>query len=76
MPDKAKEHEFAILNTDSVLSESIITIIEPRVVILYGDKIEESIKALSKDSSAIQRTKKYSIKDNQLPEEMEVVVLE
>lgn len=76
MPDKAKEHEFAILNTDSVLSESIITIIEPRVVVLYGDKTEESIKALGKDSSVVQRTKKLSIKEGQLPEEMEVVVLE
>lgn len=76
MPDKAKEHEFAILNTDSVLSESIITIIEPRVVVLYGDKTEESVKALSKDFSIIQKIKKYSIKENQLPEEMEVVVLE
>jgi len=76
MPDKAKEHEFAILNTDSVLSESIVTIIEPRMVVLYGDKTEESIKALGKDPSSIQRTKKLSIKEGQLPEEMEVVVLE
>ncbi|MFH1186968.1 MAG: hypothetical protein V1697_02205 [Candidatus Levyibacteriota bacterium] len=76
MPDKAKEHEVAILNTDTVLSESIITIIEPRIAILYGENIEESIKALGKDSSSVQKTKKLSIKEGNLPEEMEVVVLQ
>ncbi|HZJ18414.1 MAG TPA: hypothetical protein VFD45_02235 [Patescibacteria group bacterium] len=76
MPDKAREHELAILNTDTVLSESIITIIEPRMVVLYGDKIEESIKALGKDLAMVQKTKKLSIKEGKLPEEMEVVVLE
>lgn len=73
--DKIQEHKVAILNVDSEIKESVVTAVEPRLAILYGEKASEGAKAMGKDESSIQRTKKLSFNEDKLPEEMGVAVL-
>jgi hypothetical protein len=74
--DKIKEHQIAVLRVDEELQESVITAIEPKMVVLYGDSVANGLKTLGKDPAVILNTKKISTSDDKLPEEMEVVVLQ
>ncbi|MDO8620754.1 MAG: hypothetical protein Q7R31_00495 [Candidatus Levybacteria bacterium] len=65
--------EVLILNVNSEIEASVITNMEPRVVILYGEKKEEAAKILGK--SEIKKTEKATVSKEQLPEMMEVIVL-
>lgn len=65
--------QIAILNADGNFNQSIATELEPKVVILYGDKAENGAKILGKDN--LTPSKKFTITKDKLPEEMEVVVL-
>lgn len=71
--DNAFECQIGILNADDDFNQSIITILEPKIVILYGDKKEAALKLLGKESLA--PIKKFTVTKDKLPEEMEVVVL-
>ena len=73
--DKNQEHQVAVLMADSEIKESIITAIEPRLTILYGEKTEEAVKALGKEKAEVEVTKKISFTEDKLPEEMGVAVL-
>lgn len=73
--DKNQEHRVAIIRVDSEIKESIITSIEPRLIILYGEKTDEAIKALGKEKKDVEVTKKLSFNEDKLPEEMGVAVL-
>ncbi len=66
--------EVLVLNADSEIEASVITNMEPRVVMLYGDKKEDAAKILGK--SEIKKTEKATVSKEQLPEIMEVIVLE
>jgi len=74
---KIKEDTFfcqiAILNVDDEFNQSIITALEPKIVILYGDNKESAAKILGKEN--IPPIKKFTVVKDKLPEEMEVVVL-
>lgn len=65
--------EVLVLNADSDIEASIITNMEPRMVVLYGDKEEEIAKILGK--SEIKTMEKTTVSKEQLPEMMEVIVL-
>lgn len=65
--------EVLILNADSEIEAAVITNMEPRIVILYGEKKEETAKILGK--SEIKKTEKATVSKEQLPEMLEVVVL-
>ncbi|MEK7450703.1 MAG: hypothetical protein AAB662_02055 [Patescibacteria group bacterium] len=65
--------EVLILNTDSEIEASVITNMEPRIVILYGERKEGAAKILGK--SEIKKTEKVTVSKEQLPEMMEVIVL-
>jgi len=67
------ECQIAILNVDDEFNQSIITALEPKIVILYGDNKESAAKILGKGN--IPPVKKVSLTKDKLPEEMEVVVL-
>lgn len=66
--------EVLILNADSEIEASVVTNMEPRVVILYGEKKEEQARILGR--SEIKKTQKLMVSKEQLPEIMEVIVLE
>ncbi len=72
MIDTANEAEIAILDVDSELNESIVAALEAKVVVLYGEKAHEGIKALGKDASP---TKKLTIAKDKLPDESQIVWL-
>lgn len=74
--DKIKEHQIAVLCVDGELQGSVITAIEPRIVVLYGDNATGGVKTLGKDPAVVLNTKKLSTSEDKLPEEMEVVVLQ
>jgi hypothetical protein len=71
--EKLKEYEIAIFNVDSEINQSVVTALEPRIVILYGEKAKEAAKAMGKESAEVLQ--KFSASDGKLPEEMQVVVL-
>ncbi len=73
LTDTGSEAEVAILNVDSVLNEAIVASLESKIIILYGEKVNEGIKALGKND--LVPTKKLSIVKEKLPEETQIVWL-
>lgn len=71
--DTMQECSAAIFFAGTLISESLITAVSPKIAVLYGEKALDSTKALGKESSA--PTKKVQISADKLPEEMQVVVL-
>lgn len=71
--DKIGEYKIAIINVDSDLDQSVVTAMEPRVVVLYGEKAREGAKVLGKESAPVSA--KITITDEKLPEEMDVMLL-
>lgn len=71
--DKLGDYQIVILNADSELNQSLITAMEPSIVVLYGEKNKEGAKLLGNESA--QSTSKISINEDKLPEELEVMLL-
>lgn len=67
------ECQIAILNVDDELNPTVVTKLEPKIMILYGEDKEGAVKILGKQN--LPTTKKFTIMKDKLPEEMEVVVL-
>lgn len=65
--------EIVLLNACDEFSESSITSLEPKIVVLYGDKKTEKSKKLGENN--IISVVKFSTTKDKLPEKMEVVVL-
>lgn len=72
MQDKTFSCQIAILNVDDEL-KSIVARLEPKIVILYGDKKMDGAIALGKENA--EAVSKFSVLKDKLPEEMQVVVL-
>lgn len=70
--DKLKEYEITVLNAESEINESLITSLEPKVALFYGEKAKEALKILGKE---IKPVSKYVTTREKLPEETEVVLL-
>ncbi len=71
--DKIDGAEVAIFNADTEINPAVVTALEPRVVVLYGEKAQESVKALGKDDA--EKVQKFSAVEGKLPEEMQVILL-
>lgn len=65
--------QIVILNVDEEINSSVLTKLEPKIVVLYGEDKESAAKILGKEN--LLPIKKFSILKDKLPEEMEVVVL-
>lgn len=65
--------QVAIINTESGFNESFITTLEPKMVLLYGEKSKEEARALGAES--VNSSPKVSITKDKLPEKMEIIVL-
>jgi len=70
---KISSCDIALLNADSDLKESVVTALEPRFVVMYGDKKKDLLKAMGKEN--VSPTSKFTITKDKLPEEMGVAVL-
>lgn len=68
------EYHVAVLQANSLADQSLITALNPHVVVFYGEKKDESAKALG--TSQIMTTAKYASTREKLPAEMQVVVLQ
>lgn len=71
--DKLGDYQIIIINADSLLNQKLITTIEPRVVILYGENKKEGAKLLGKENVSV--SSKISLSEDKLPEELEIMLL-
>lgn len=71
--DKIDDYQIVIVNADAEVSESAITAMEPRIVVVYGLKAKEAAKALGKEDITV--SSKISFAEDKLPEETQVMVL-
>lgn len=71
--DKIGDYQIVVLNVDSSINQSIITAMEPRVIILYGENAKEGARVLGKEDQT--PTSKISLSEDKLPEETNIVIL-
>lgn len=71
--EKIGDFQILIINADTEVSESAITAMEPRIIVLYGLKAKEAAKALGSEEVSVQS--KVSFAEDKLPEETQVLVL-
>ena len=71
--DKIEECDVAIINSDMDFNQAVLTSLEPKALVIYGDKKESVAKMLGKDGA--QKASKYATTLEKLPQEMEVVLL-
>lgn len=72
-PEITRDYLVAILNVDTALNPTVVTSLEPRLLILYGEHAKEGAKILGKENVPV--VSKYSFSEDKLTEEMEVVTL-
>ena len=53
--EKVGDYKIVIINADVEISESIVTAMEPSVIVLYGEKAAEGAKVLGKEAARILR---------------------
>lgn len=70
--DTLRDADVAIFFADELVDASLLATLDPRVTAFYGEKAEENIKALGKESTPVS---KYTITRDKLPAEMEAVLL-
>ena len=71
--DKVKDYSIVIVNADSEINQSVITSMEPRIVVIYGDRAIEAAKILGKENFV--KSSKININEDKLPEETEIYLL-
>lgn len=72
-PEGFSDCQVAVINADDEFNESFVTSLEPKIIVVYGDKKEECAKKLGLEN--IVSIPKITILKDKLPEKMEVVVL-
>ena len=73
LQDMANEAQVAILNVDSLLNEAIIAQLEAKVIVLYGERASEGLKALGKQD--LSPSKKITVAREKLPQEGETQII-
>lgn len=71
--DKLQDYGVVIVNADSHIPENVITSMEPRVIVLYGEKALEGAKTLGSQNPT--KSSKVSFSESSLLEEMEIYLL-
>lgn len=69
-----RDYNMLIVQVNSVIDESLIAAFSPNIVVLYGEKAEEVFNVLGANKKT--KTSKLTLKKEQLPTEMEVILLE
>ena len=67
------DYNILILNVDCDFKDTMVTGFSPSIVILFGEKAQEALKMLGKESS---KSQKFSVSADKLPLEMQVVLLQ
>lgn len=71
--DKLGDYKIVVINADSDLNQTLITAMEPSVIIIYGQKKKEGAKLLGKEGASV--SSKISVSEDKLPEELEIMLL-
>lgn len=71
--DKLGDYQIVVLNADEDLNQTVVTAMEPRAVVLYGEKKKEGAKSLGSNNGST--ASKVTISEDKLPEELEVFIL-
>lgn len=70
--DKLHEHDVAIIFADDVLTQAGLGFLNPKVVVFFGEKLQENATAFGKD---MQKVNKYAVTKDKLPAEAEFIFL-
>ncbi len=70
--EKLHEHDVAVLFANDVLSQTVMGVINARVLIFVGEKAEENAKAFDKPHAIVG---KYVVTKDKLPQETEFIFL-
>lgn len=71
--DKLGDYKIVVINADTDLNQTLITAMEPNVIILYGQMKKEAAKLLGKEGASV--SSKISVSEDKLPEELEIMLL-
>jgi hypothetical protein len=71
--DKIKNYSAALINADAELPENVITAMEPRVIVIYGQNSKEAAKGMGKED--LTASSKVSFSEDKLPEETAIYLL-
>jgi hypothetical protein len=71
--ESVTEYDMLLLEADAVADQSVITALNSKVVILYGDNKAENAKAIGKE---IVPVSKFSITKEKLPVDTQIVILQ
>jgi len=71
--EKIEAFHIAVINADKEFKYSQIPSLDVNVVLVYGEKKEDVVKSLGKNS---QKMSKYSVTYDNLPSEMQLIILE
>lgn len=72
--EKTEGFDIAVINADNEFDYSIISSLEPKVLIVYGEKKNLVLKSLGKEDTV--KSSKFSTTFEKLPSEMQVVSFE
>lgn len=70
--DKVEGAEVVVINADKQFNYSILSSLEPRVLIVYGQSREEVKKSLGKNDA--ETVSKFSTSADKLPSEMQLII--
>lgn len=71
--ESSTEYDILLLEADSLADQSVVTALNPSVIIFYGEKKEENAKAMGKEGNAVS---KFSITRDKLPNETQIITLQ
>ena len=70
--DTITEYQLVLLDADTSIDQSVITALNPNVIIFFGEKKVENAKAFGQEVSPVT---KYAITKDKLPADTQVIVL-
>lgn len=70
---KESEYKILLLEADTLADQSIITALDPNVIIFYGQYKEESAKAIGKEFGTVS---KFMMTRDKLPTDIQVLILQ
>ena len=71
--DSVSDYDMLVLEADAMADQSVITSLNAKVIILYGEKKRENAQALGQEVSPVS---KFSITREKLPAETQMIVLQ
>lgn len=71
---KLSNHKIVLLFVDTAIDAAFISALEPKTVLFFGSKAEETLQQLAKEG--FRKESKYQVTIDKLPAEMETILLQ